>query len=500
MSIVSKILNIISHAFSTLFDYEMEKEKASKIFSFLFLIGLYFAGVFMWGKLTSWGSVPLNFHDWAEITVPRLQFIKDTLHAGVLPLHMLDTIALHDVTDRFFSLPDVITTPQMALLFFVNVPQFVLIDILFHYTLGAITLFFFRQKYKLSLFSFTILFILFNFNGYILSHYTVGHFTWASYFLFPAFFMLLFNFLDGEQGWRWVTKMSLLLFYMILTGGEHHYVWLLILLGVLMIVCWKRAKWIFASALFSGLLSAIRLIPPALVLDIYQKKQVFNFVVGYPSIGHIIEALGLTRAPLDIPSANIKYFDLDVFQANYWEFNLYIGAIGTILVLWGLFQWVKSQNPLYKELTIPSFILILLSLNSVYWLPKLSQIPLFGGERIASRMMGVPLVLFLLIVTILLEEQLKKYKLTRLQKSIGLSLLAFTWIDIWNNLKTWRLSSMSTFFGTHVVDLTAPTIGNHPDPVYTNTLAIALLISIVTLIFLLLMSWKEKAKPTLTTT
>ncbi len=490
MLIFSKIFDVIGNSFSMLFDKEKEKERGLNLLSFVFLIGLYFLGIFMWGKLTSWGSVPLNFHDWADITVPRLQFVRDALRAGVLPLHMLDTLPLHDVTDRFLSLPDVITTPQMALFFFIDIPQFVLIDIFIHYTLGAITLFFFREKYKLSLFSFTILFVLFNFNGYILSHYTVGHFTWASYFLFPAFFMLIFNFLNGEQGWRWVTKISLLLFYMVLAGGEHHYVWLLIFLGVLMLICWRRAKWIFAAGLFSGLLSAIRLIPPALVLNIYQKKQIFNFVLGYPSIGHIISAMGLTRAPMDVPT--IKYFDLDVYQANYWEFNLYIGIIATIFILWGLFQWFKNQNP-FKELVIPSFVLILLSLNSVYWLPKLSQIPLLGGERVASRMIGVPFVLFFLIVTILFEDQLKKHKLTLLHKAIGISLFAFTFVDIWDNLKTWRMSSMATFFGTHVMNLTSPTIGNHPDPLYTNTLAVALLISIVTAIFLFLMSWREKA-------
>lgn len=489
MSIVLKLAEITNQALSALFDGKKAKEQ--KWFGILFLIALYFLGIFLWGKLTSWGSVPLNFHDWADINVPRLAFVRDALRAGVLPLHMLDTIPLHDVTDRFLALPDVITTPQMVLFLFIDVPQFVLFDIFLHYTLGMIGLLLLRRKFELSLFSFSILFLLFNFNGYILSHYTVGHFTWAGYFLFPAFFVLIFNFLDGEQGWWWVTKVSFLLFYMMLTGGEHPYLWLLIFLGILMLVCWRRAHWIWTAGLFSGLLSAIRLIPPALVLDVYEKKQNFNFVLGYPSIGHILSAMALTRAPTDIPIVN---FDLDAYQSNYWEFNLYITAIGTIFVLWGIYRWFKNQNPVYKELAIPSLVLVLLSLNSVYWVPKLTQIPLFGSERVASRIMGLPLVVFLMIAVILLDTELRKNTLSLFHKAIGILLFSFVFVDIWNNLKTWRMSSMAEFFGTHAMDLTKPSIGNHPDPLYTNMLAISLSITLLTAIFLFAMSWKERSK------
>lgn len=490
MPIISKVTELANTAFSIFFDKDREKD--FKLFHIVFIIGLYFLGIFMWGKFTSWNTVPLNFHDWSDITIPRLQLMRDAVRTGQLPLHMLDRMPLHDVTDRFLSLPDVITTPQMFLFHFVDVQQFVFIDILIHYTLGAICLLLFRRRYNISLFSFTALFLLFNFNGYILSHYTVGHFTWASYFLYPAFFLLLFDFLENKQGWWWVTKMSFLLFYIMLAGGEHHYVWLLILLGGLMLVCWRRAHWIFAAGLFSGLLSAIRLLPPALVLDVYQKKQIFNFVLGYPSVAHMFTAMAWPRPPVDVPT--IKFFEHDVYLSNYWEFSLYIGAIASIFVLWALFQWFKSQEPLKKELIFPALALVLLSLNSVYWLPKLSQVPLFGSERVLSRMIGVPFVLFLMIGVIILEIQLKKQKLSIIHKSLALSLLAFTFVDLWNNLKTWRFSTIAEFFGTHTIDPSKPMLANHADPQLMTILGIGLALTLITTVFLLLMSWKAKFK------
>lgn len=94
--------------------------------------------------------------------------------AGVFPLHMAGTQTLHDLTDRFLTLPDVITTPQTLFLLFVNIPTFVLIDILIQYLIGFPGLLWVRRRFNLSLFAFSVLFFLFNFNGFILSHYSPG--------------------------------------------------------------------------------------------------------------------------------------------------------------------------------------------------------------------------------------------------------------------------------------------------------------------------------------
>jgi len=49
-----------------------------------------------------------------------------------------------------------------------------------------------RHRYRLGLAPFTLLFLLFNFNGFITSHLAVGHSMWFGYFLlsFAALFIL----------------------------------------------------------------------------------------------------------------------------------------------------------------------------------------------------------------------------------------------------------------------------------------------------------------------
>src|SRR5512134_1620977 len=76
-------------------------ETKNSFLHILWLIILYVFGVYLWGKLFSWGHIPLDFSDWALINIPRLDFVRDALKMGVLPLHMSDTAPLHYISDRF---------------------------------------------------------------------------------------------------------------------------------------------------------------------------------------------------------------------------------------------------------------------------------------------------------------------------------------------------------------------------------------------------------------
>jgi hypothetical protein len=85
--------------------FESRHERQNVIVRNLFLIVLYLVGIYLWGKMFSWGREPLDFFDWAIINIPRLDFMRDALQTGVPPLHMADTAPLHDISDRFFTLP-----------------------------------------------------------------------------------------------------------------------------------------------------------------------------------------------------------------------------------------------------------------------------------------------------------------------------------------------------------------------------------------------------------
>ena len=124
------------------------------------LAALYLAGALLWGYFLNWGRIPLNYHDWADISGPRLTFLKDAITKGELPLHISDTATLDGVTDRFLSIPDQILSPQVVLLRFLTVGQFVLVDVLFLYSLGFLGLLWLRRRFALSPAPFIVLFAL----------------------------------------------------------------------------------------------------------------------------------------------------------------------------------------------------------------------------------------------------------------------------------------------------------------------------------------------------
>ena len=220
---LNRILTYLKNLLAAAFDPNAEKQH--RWLGWLWLAGLWAIGAFLWGKFLNWGKIPFDWLDWAEINAPRTAFLKDAVMKGVLPLHMADASALRGVTDRFMSIPDALLSPQILLLRFMEVGTFFLVNTLLLYTIGMFGLLWFRRRFSLSLVSFSALFLLFNFNGHILAHFSVGHTTWAGYLLFPWFAVLVFRLLQGESGWRWVTQTALMLFLIYLQGAFHQFIW-----------------------------------------------------------------------------------------------------------------------------------------------------------------------------------------------------------------------------------------------------------------------------------
>ena len=149
-------------------------------------------GCALWVFFLNGGDIPFDFHDWAEVNAPRLAFVQDALRKGVFPLHMPDASALRGVTDRYFSLPDVFFTPQLFLMKWLSVGEFVLAHILILYAAGYIGLVRLSRRLKLSPAAFAVLFLIYNGNGHLLSHVAVGHATWGGTLLLRMLIRLVY--------------------------------------------------------------------------------------------------------------------------------------------------------------------------------------------------------------------------------------------------------------------------------------------------------------------
>lgn len=465
--------------------FQRKAEEKHPLAVWFWLALIYLIGLGFWGVAFDWRQTSLNYHDWATVNLPRFEIIKEALTDGELPLHVSDTAALHNLTDRFLALPDVVTTPQMIVLLRVDSDTFALLDVLIHYSLATVGLFYIRKRFNLSLFVYAILFFLFNFNGYIVAHYSVGHATWAGYFLFPIFFLLVMEFVQGEVGWRWVAKIAFLSFYAILAGSQHHFTWMMLFLALLGLVEFKRIKWVIAAILSAGFLSAIRLLPPVFIIGKATSENVFQFRSGYPGLGELFSSL-----------VSIRPLDYEVYAAKlptgYWEYNYFIGVLGCALLLFGIVAWVRDSKKQFASLLLPVGIVLLLCMGFVYEY-TLYQLPLFASERVIARMISLP-VSFILIISAIYFQTWYEGQTGAFSRWLGGFGLLFLLNDLLTHTRLWSVKKAAEYFGARQIQFPEQLIQNRPDPFYSQILIAGALLTILTAALLLLFSILEGRK------
>ena len=459
-------------------------------FTWTWLVALYLAGVVLWGYFFSWGNFNLTFRDWAYITGPRLAILRDALIQGIPPLHISDSYALEEISDRFLAIPDQILSPQVILLRFLPIEslgRFVVGNVLLLYSLGYAGLLFLRRRFSLSLLPFTILFVLFNFNGHILAHLAIGHATWGGYFLFPWFAIFVFQLVEGERGWTWITKMALLMVAIILQGSFHQFVWALIFLTLLAVAKREYFLTVSGGALFAVLISLFRLLPPVILLGQFDNE----FFSGYPTLADLWQSL-VTIYPTD---TKLSYAWIGT-SIGYWEFNLYIGLAGAIfLIYFGIWRWLRARDDHFgfQSLALPVLGLVVLSIGRIFEILRHAPIPLLDGERVSSRIISLPFVFILIFAVIFFKDCLDRphRNLTLVYLIIG-SALIINLNDLWQNYRIWRVAEVVRHLQEAGFVPLDWIVANHPDPPYLGLILAGAFLSLVSLGILLFFTWRSR--------
>ncbi len=456
---------------------------------------LWLTGLFLFGQFFNWGAIPFDFHDWAEISAPRIAFVQDAVKTGQLPMHMPDGSALRNVTDRYMALPDVMLAPQMLLLAILPVGWFVLVNVWLMYSIGLLGLVSLWRRLHLSPVTFAILFFIFNFNGLVLTHFGVGHVNYTGYFLYSILFVLLMDMVESDKpfslksrdSWRWLAGYAFLLFFMLLNGSFHQFIWALMLTGLVGLFRWLNFWQAIAGIISAGLLSAFRLLPPALHLGQFDSE----FLSGYPSVMDVWTALAGMVSP-DKAFAHTG----QLTNLGWWEFDLFVGLTGAIfLIVFGLGWWIsKHDAPVWlKTLAGPSLVLFVLAMGSVYKIVMYIPIPLINGERVSARLVTLPFILLMLAAVYAFQRFLDEKGVTVLWRCVGFTGLFLLAHDLWQNLKLWRVNVAAQYFPVTPVNLTIKVVSNHPDAVYTNLLLAGACITLVMSIILLIGALRKTA-------
>jgi hypothetical protein len=288
--------------------------------------------------------------------------------------------------------------------------------------------------------------------------------------------------MEGERGWRWTAKYSFLMFFILLQGSFHQFVWGLMLTGLIGLFHWKYFKPVLVALVSTCLLSLVRLLPPALLLGQFDNE----FLSGYPSLLEVFTALLVPRGPQD------AFINKSILTSlGWWEFDLYIGVLGAaFLIGFGLIQWVKKINTpgLFRELFLPSVLLFVLSMGRIYRAVMLLPVPLVNGERVSARILSLVFVILLLVAAVNLNRWLADRKLPSASGWAVAGLLVVLMSDLWQNLKLWRVDVAVQYFPKTPVDLAIKVVSNHADTIYMTTLVVGSVVTLITAVSLLLAS------------
>jgi hypothetical protein len=436
----------------------------------IILVILFAVGAFHWVWFLNYGDMSFKPHDWSKEFI-YYSVLSRAISSGTMPYHI--PVAFQG-SNRFLALPEVNLSPQIFLLPLMSVGTFVVLNTVLLYSAGFVGSLLIKRRYNLSLVSFAVFFLLFNFNGHIVAHLGVGHSMWAGYFLLPFFLLFLLELIEGAPWRLGAIKIALVLFAMSLQGSFHLLIWCVLLLILILAFNWRKlGKPMLAAVLLGGVLSAYRLGPALFAL--WGKKE--KFIWSYPTPLDLLDALATIR---DQTPERLRPWG----TAGWWEHDLYIGLIGlAVIVIFGLYLRFSRKPDFathrYAELDLPMVAMTLLSLSYFHAFITRIPVPILKSERVAMRFAIIPLVLLVLISSIRMETVLRGIKRGFKYGFLAAATLVLLALSFLDHSYLWSIGRLDRQFAQKTVDLTIPPIQSQPDSFYKASVVASMAVSAV---------------------
>ncbi len=434
----------------------VDKSMRSRVLAGIFLLLVFLGGVTHWVYFFHGGQMTFQANDWPK-EYSYYTVLQQSVKELRLPFHMDHPF---QGTYRFLANPEVVLSPQVILLRWLSVGQFVLANTLIMYTLFFIGCLLIMRKFDLPPFAFLVMVLLAGFNGYITAHLAAGHSMWNGFFLLPFFALLLIELVSQKPTVGIVIKLSLVLFGMFLQGSFHMVVWCWMFLVFLAAASWRLIKPVLGVLGGSLVLAAVRLIPTLMTFSGFS----FPYISGYPDLHMLWDALTELRT---IDTTHLGGF----FGTLGWqEYDAYIGLAGVMFVLvFGIVYRLKKGEEWdafrFQPLDVPIILLTFLSVNYSFAVLAKLNLPLVAGERVASRFIIIPLTMLIILGGLRFGQFLPK-----VSRSIGAKvLLVALFLDLVTAIGlhsyNWRISRMENSYPKVLVDM-AYHILDVPDPGY----------------------------------
>lgn len=445
----------------------------NKLLAAGYVLLLFLAGFCFWIKFFNIGRIPAGFTDWRYFS-QECRIIQEAFSGGVVPYHCSPEMY---GTDRFLSLPHLVVSPQLLVLKYFDPGIYALVSVLLFYSLGFLGCMLLKKKYDLSLYAFSFLFLVFTFNGNIVSHLAVGHLPWIAYFLLPFFALFLLDYLERRDK-QSLLKLSAVLALTVYQGGYHQFVWCCLFLLVLALTEPARWKDYLLVLGTSAALSFARLLPP--FITYWDKKH--EFLMGYPNLMVLLDSL------VNVRDMTYKWIG-PVFGGLRWhEYDSYIDVFGLgLIVYFGvamifLHPRIAAKNR-FRELDLPLAAMTIFTLNYVYGLFRIFPVPLLNSERAPARFMILVIFVLAAVSAVRLDAWFREIRPGIKAKSlmaVGLLQMSFAMII---HAKAWSHPYIGEYLGeTAFVAAPVASLLTRPDPPYFFSVKFSALVSLAALL------------------
>ena len=383
--------------------------------------------------------------------------LKQAVTEGVTPYHISRE---YQTTDRFLAVPETDVSPMILLLKWLDVRQYMYINLVFLFSLGFFGLLLLRDRLKLGFLAFAFLSLIFFMNGHIVAHISGGHYMWAGYFLLPFFFLYLLELGDGKNFLTAACKLALSIFFIFITGGFHIAVWCLLLLFLTGLLNKSLRKYSFLALLFTALLLTFRLAPAMITYF----DNAGTHVRGFYSIFILLESMVVMHGPDFIPAG---------WQKSWTEYNTFIDLTGFAAILYfGVYFSLKKTagKDSFKSFYWPIGIITILTLSKLGWMP----IPPFNAEKVSTRMLIIPVLFLAVISAARLQEFLKKAEKGIVFTLVSAVLLIMLYTSLSINMEEWQPKGAEMGGGFSYV---GATLVNKDEPRYKLVFDASVLVS-----------------------
>lgn len=445
------------------------------------MIILYMTLLF-WFAFLGFGGIPLDSYDWPRETA-YLAVLREALTTLTLPLY--HSGGLQD-TNMFLGIPDVPLSPDLLLLPILSPRAFFVVHILLACTAGFLGTRELARRRGWGPLAFAGFFLLFNLGGSVTAHLAIGHTWWTAYFLLPFFVTRMLAWVElaptepGPNAGE-IAEIALIVFAMSLLGGFHFCNWCVMFVALLGL---RRQRWLNPAGVvvvLSVLLTAYRWLPTMATFERYG----WAWAEGFSSPGQVLRALAVASGPeTRVPGG-----------MAWWEYDMYVGVVGLGLVIaggvmpliraaiskglgprqLGLRQLDPRQRDGSGYLLLPVAVLLALAFRGPVAALG-SDVPILGAERVATRMVALPLVVLIALAGGWLDRRFLARKRLRW---IGVALLIAVAGELGWHAWLWKVGSLPPTTGTALAEM--PRIAAGDGGVYEGAVAAGYAISLVNL-------------------